>query len=304
MVTSEQLNVASIQFELRAERSIDAFLDHLNDYVMRAAGKGADVVVFPELASTGLLGSIEDHKVTSHTITQDYWEVLAPMAGVIEDGVRRLAVESGITVLGGSHNRIAEDGSLRNTAFLAHSDGRVEYQDKIHLTPQEHDLGLKGGDDLLVTRLGPFTAGVLICADIQFPELSRYLLAQGVDLILCPSLTWNRRGVHRVKTGCQARAMENQLFVVMSPLVGSDGLPWDGPMYAKGRALAAGPVDKILGVNDGLLGMVDGDGETMLMVELDRRLLAASRENPEAPGLRLQRPDVYRRLQERAGNQP
>jgi predicted amidohydrolase len=304
MGTNDRLTVASIQFELRGEPSVKAFLDHMDEQVTHAADARADVVVFPELASTGLLGSITDHPVTSQSITRDYWEVLAPMAGAIEIGVRDLALRHGLAVLGGSHNRIHDDGSLRNTAFLAHPDGRVEYQDKIHLTPQEHELGLRGGDDLLVSRLGPFTVGVLICADIQFPELSRHLVSQGVDLILCPSLTWNSRGVHRVRTGCQARAIENQLFVVMSPLVGSDGLPGDAPMYAKGQALATVPVDRTFGLNDGLLGQSDTEGETMLLVELDRGLLMASRENPEAPGLRLQRPDVYRRLQAGEGVRP
>lgn len=295
------IRVASTQFELRSEPTVDVFLAHMGRHVERAVEEKADVVLFPELASTGLLGSIQDHAVTSHTITRDYWDVLAPMAETIEAGVSALATKHGITVLGGSHNRIHSDGSLRNTAFLAHPDGRVEHQDKIHLTPQEQDLGVRGGDDVLVTQVGAFTVGVLICADVQFPELSRYLVEHNVDLILCPSLTWNRRGVHRVKIGCQARAIENQLFVVMSPLVGSDGLPTDAPMYAKGEALATGPVDKTFGINDGMLGQSTVADETLLLVDLDRERLAASREKPEAPGLRLQRPDVYRRL--RAGGE-
>ncbi len=101
-------------------------------------------------------------------------------------------------------------------------------------------------------RLDRFAA-VLICADIQYPELSRHLVAHGVDLILCPSLTWNRRGVNRVRIGCQARAMENQLYVVMSPLSGHSGLPVDAPMHALGNVLVTGPIDKVTGANDGVL---------------------------------------------------
>ena len=147
----------------------------------------------------------------------------------IAAGIAAIAAGHGVVVLGGSHNRIAPAGSLRNTAVLAHPDGRLETQDKLHLTPQEHDLGTIGGDDLLVTTVGPFTVGVQICADIQFPELTRVLLAAGVEMVLAPSLTWNRRGVFRVRTGCHARAIENQLFVAMSPLVGSSGLPVNSP---------------------------------------------------------------------------
>jgi predicted amidohydrolase len=212
-----------------------------------------------------------------------------------------MAKEHNIVIAGGSHNRIAEDGSLRNTAFIAHPDGRVESQDKIHLTPQEHSLGARGGNELLVTKIGPFTAGLLICADIQFPELSRYLVHKGVDLILCPSLTWNRRGVHRVRTGCQARAIENQLYVVLSPLFGSNGIPTDSPMYAVGKALVSGPVDKTVGINDGILAKSESDDEDILFAELDHDLLLASRATPEAPGLALRRLDLYAKLQAEMG---
>jgi predicted amidohydrolase len=290
------LSVATVQFALRAEPTVEAFLAHTRESVEQAVAQGAEVVLFPELASTGLLGSINDHEVTTASVAADYRHVLTGYAQSIADGLIRLAAAHGVVIVGGSHNRTAEDGSLRNTAYVAHPDGRLELQDKIHLTPQEHALGVRGGDELLVTKLGPFTAGVLICADIQFPELSRHLVHRGVDLILCPSLTWNRRGVHRVRTGCQARAIENQLYVVMSPLVGDSGLPSDAPLYAVGRALVTGPVDRTVGVNDGVLAVAETAHEQVIVQTLDHDLLTASRAEPEAPGLALRRLDLYAKL--------
>lgn len=290
------LRIASVQFALRAERSIDDFMHHVGGLVEGAVDGGAGLVVFPELASTGLLGTIDDHDVTTETITRDFWERLPVHHDAIVDGFRDLARRHNIVIVGGSHNRLADDGTLRNTALVAHPDGRVDFQDKIHLTPQEHALGARGGDELIVTKVGPFTAGVLICADIQFPELSRHLVHRGVDLILCPSLTWNRRGVHRVRTGCEARAIENQLYVVMSPLVGHSGLPVDAPMHAVGRAVVTTPVDKTVGINDGTLALAGDDSEQVLIADLDHDLILASRANPEAPGLSLQRPDLYEAL--------
>ncbi|MEB3370523.1 nitrilase-related carbon-nitrogen hydrolase [Saccharopolyspora mangrovi] len=288
-----ELTVATAQLELRAETSLDTYVEHVDALVERAAAEGAELVVFPEMSSTGLLGSITDHTVTTQSIVSDYWDVLPRYIDDIVDSTIASAHNHGITVLGGSHNRRADDGTLRNTAYLVHPDGRVEQQDKMHLTPQEHSLGTRGGDQLLITQIGPFTAGLLICADIQFPELSRYLVRNGVDLILCPSLTWNRRGVHRVRTGCQARAIENQLYVVMSPLVGHSGLPADAPMHAVGRALVSTPVDRTMGINDGILALGAETGEDLVITALDHDLLMASRDEPEAPGLKLQRPDLY-----------
>jgi predicted amidohydrolase len=238
-------------------------------------------------------------KVTSQTIADDYRGFLANQLDEIVDGLKLLAATHDVVLLGGSHNRIADDGSLRNTAYLVFPDGRVETQDKIHLTPPEHSMGTIGGDDLLVTQIGPFTAGILICADVQFPELSRYLVSQGVNLLLCPSLTWNRRGIHRVMTGCAARAIENQAYVVMSPLFGTDGLPSDAPMYAVGQAAITAPVDRTFGLNDGIVAKAETKDEQIIYATLDLDLINASRERPEAPGLKLQRPDVYATLNQR-----
>jgi predicted amidohydrolase len=300
-MTKASLKVATTQFELRPEKTLQEFLDHMEGLVKRAAEQDAELVLFPELVSTGLLAAITDHEVTTATITEDYWKVLPDFTDDIVQGLQRMARENDIVIVGGSHNRVADDGSLRNTGYIVHPDGRVESQDKIHLTPQEHALGARGGDEMLVTKIGPFTVGLLICADIQFPELSRYLVHKGVDLILCPSLTWNRRGVHRVRTGCQARAIENQLYVVMSPLYGASGIPTDSPMYSVGKALISGPVDKTVGVNDGILATTSSLEEEVLIAELDHDLLVASRANPEAPGLALRRMDLYAKLQAEMG---
>jgi predicted amidohydrolase len=300
-MTKASLKVATTQFELRPEKSLQEYLSHMEGLVKRAAEQEAELVLFPELASTGLLGAIDDHEVTTATITSDYWKFLPEFTDDIVQNLRRMAKENNVVIAGGSHNRVADDGSLRNTAYIVHPNGRVESQDKIHLTPQEHSLGAKGGDELLVTKIGPFTVGLLICADIQFPELSRYLVHKGVDLILCPSLTWNRRGIHRVRTGCQARAIENQLYVVMSPLISTSGLPTDSPMYAVGKALVSAPVDKTVGVNDGILATTESSEEELLIVDLDHDLLVASRATPEAPGLALRRLDLYAKLQAEMG---
>ena len=67
-------------------------------------------------------------------------------------------------------------------------------------------------------------------------------------------------------------------------------------MHAVGRALVTTPVDKTVGINDGTLAVADDDSEQVLVVDLDHDLILASRANPEAPGLTLQRPDLYESL--------
>ena len=80
-----------------------------------------------------------------------YRRIFPPCVEPIADVLRELATSHGLAVLGGSHYRRAADGTYRNTALLAHTDGRVERQDKLHLTPQEQAMGTTPGDDVLVT---------------------------------------------------------------------------------------------------------------------------------------------------------
>ena len=70
-MTKASLKVATTQFELRPENSLQEYLGHMEGLVKRAAEQEAELVLFPELASTGLLGAIDDHEVTTATITSD-----------------------------------------------------------------------------------------------------------------------------------------------------------------------------------------------------------------------------------------
>jgi predicted amidohydrolase len=292
------LRVASVQFELRAEESFDAFAAHLTSVVERAAAEGGELVVLPELVTTGLLASHPGAaSLGSADVAEAYRAVFPPLTAPFEELAGSLATRTGVTILAGSHLRRDADGSFRNTAVLAHPDGRIEHQDKLHLTPQEQGMGLTPGDDVVVTTIGPARVAVQICADIEFPEVNRLLALRGVELVLCPSLTWNTRGAYRVRYGAHARAMENQLYVVTAPLVGSSGLPTGRAIHGTGYAVVTGPIDRRSGLDDGVVAAhPDTRGEGMVVADLDFDVIADSRADPEPPGLSNIRPDLYDRF--------
>jgi predicted amidohydrolase len=297
------LRVATAQFALRPEPSFEAFRTHLAGVVDDAARADAALVVLPELVTMGLLASLPDaRRLTVDAVADAYRRLFPQLTEAFADTVRDLATTRGISVLGGSHWRQREDGHFVNTAYLAHPDGTVQTQEKLHLTPPEVAIDTTPGDELLVTSVGSVKVGVLVCADIQFPELSRHLvIEEDVKLVLCPSLTWNTRGVHRVRYGSHARAVENQIFVVTSTLVGTCGVPADAPLHAKGHAFVAGPIDRVFGANDGVLASTDRDEEAIAVVDLDFARLEESRANPEPPGLSNLRPELYRALSHAGG---
>src|SRR3712207_3611743 len=100
-MTTASLKVATAQFQLRPERSLEQFLGHMEELVARAAARCAALVLFPELASTGLLASLTDHEVTTDTITADYWKGRPAFTDDIVAGMKQMAAKYEIVVAGG-----------------------------------------------------------------------------------------------------------------------------------------------------------------------------------------------------------
>jgi predicted amidohydrolase len=291
------LRLGVVQFELRPERSFAEFATHVEHVVDGAAAAGVELVVLPELVSTGLLASHRSAaRLTRADMPEVYHTLFPAHTEAFIELARSLAMRKGLSICSGSHYRAADDGTFRNTGYLAHPDGRVDAQDKLHLTPAEHAIDTTPGDDVGITTVGPARVAIQICADIEFPEVTRHLALKGVDLVLCPSLTWNRGGAHRVRYSCLSRSVENQLFVACAPLLGTCDVPSDGAIHGTGRAFVSCPIDRIFGVHDGLLVQAKTSGEEVVVTDLDIELLRRSRAEPSPAGLSSRRPELYERL--------
>jgi predicted amidohydrolase len=123
-------------------------------------------------------------------------------------------------------------------------DGQVDYQDKLMMTRFENEQWLiQKGEELRYFNTEYGTIAINICYDSEFPMLARKQVEAGANLILVPSCTDTRAGYHRVKIGCQARALENQCYVVQSSLVGD--APWSQAVDVNvGSAAIYTPVDR------------------------------------------------------------
>jgi len=83
---------------------------------------------------------------------------------------------------------------------------------------------IKGGTRLRVFRTPLGMLGISTCYDVEFPMIARTQAIAGAQVVLCPSCTDSLQGYYRVRIGAQARALENQIFVVQAPTVGM--APW------------------------------------------------------------------------------
>jgi predicted amidohydrolase len=236
---TQAFRIAAAQYDIGFLKDWADYEAKITRWVDEAVGAGARFLLFPEYFSMELasLFGEEIYKSLSKQL-----EALQGRIGDFQELFRRLAQQRSAYILAGSYPVRAGDG-YRNRAWLFRPDGSSEYQDKLQMTRFENEQWLiTAGDEikLLDTEFGKI--GVNICYDSEFPMIARKQVEAGADLILVPSCTDTIAGYHRVRIGCQARALENQCYVVQSPTVGL--APWSEAVDVNvGAAAIYTPVD-------------------------------------------------------------
>ena len=207
--------VAVVSWKLRPIGGDGDFFGHLFDFVNEAHASDANVLVLPELFVLELM------QLEPQVKEVDVPKYLAQYGDVLEEWLQRISESSGMIIVGGSHFKTAPRGIL-NVCAVAHPQLGVALTEKNNLTHYEQEIwGLAPGSGLAMlpdTRLG-----VTICYDTEFPESGRVLAENGVLLQCVPAYTETEHGFHRVRFSSHARAIENQIFVAHSSLVGDIG---------------------------------------------------------------------------------
>ncbi|HED23821.1 MAG TPA: carbon-nitrogen hydrolase, partial [Firmicutes bacterium] len=202
-----------------------------------------------------------------------------------------LAVKHNVNIIGGSHF-VEEDDLLYNVSFLFRRDGTIERQYKIHITPDEKTWwAVQPGDGLNIFDTDCGKIAILICYDIQFPELSRLAVDRGARIIFTPFCTDDRQGYLRVRYCAQARAIENQVYTVIAGAVGNmTHVPRVDTMYARSGIFS--PSDFPF-PRDGIVGECSANVETVVIGEVDLELLRRNRVDGTVTHLKDRRKDLY-----------
>lgn len=281
------LTIATTQYGLADLRTKEEFWTGLATRVRDAAEQGASLIAFPEYMTAHLL-SLEPSML--HDEACDF---LNGLTNKYIEFFTELSREYDIAILAGTHICLKEEDKYFNKAFLFFPDGRVETQCKLHLTPEEQiRWPLVAGDELNVFDTEWGKLAILTCYDIEFPELARAAALRGAELLLCPSYTDSSFGYHRVRHCAQARAIENQLFVVLSGLVGA--LSEDRPQVdmAFCQAGVFTPCDVPFAA-DGILQIGETNENMTVLAELDFHRLRENRERGAVAPFFDRRPDLY-----------
>jgi len=184
-------------------------------------------------------------------------------------------------------------GKLYNVGYLCRRDGSVERFEKIHVTPDEARVwGMVNGNSLQTFDTDCGKIGVLICYDSEFPELSRLLSDEGMDILFVPFLTDTQNGYSRVRLCAQARAIENECYVAIAGSVGN--LPKVHNMdiqYAQSAVFT--PCDFSFPSN-GIKAEATPNTEMILVTDIDIDLLRELHTFGAVRNLKDRRKDFYR----------
>ena len=281
------IRVATVQYQQRAISSWEEFEEIVTYFVDVVADYKADFVLFPELFTLQLL-SIANEMVPPEEAIDTLTEYTKPLQNLFHN----LAIKYNVNIIGGSHPTKVRDGSIQNISLVCLRDGSVHKQPKLHPTPSDvYWWNIKGGSKLSVieTDCGPI--GVMICNDVEFPELSRHLIDQGANLLFVPFCTDERQAYLRVRYSAQARAVENQCYVILAGNVGN--LPRVRNMdiqYAQSCILT--PCDFSF-ARDGVAADTTPNVEQVIFADLRLDSLFEARQSSTILSLRDRRHDLY-----------
>jgi predicted amidohydrolase len=188
------VRVGLVQWQMRSYKTLDDLFEQVEFFVDAVSDYKSDFVLFPEYFNAPLMSKYND-KGESQAIRG-----LAQYTEEIRDRFINLAISYNINIITGSMPLIKEDGLLYNAGFLCRRDGTYEMYEKLHVTPDEiKSWGLSGGKQLKTFETDCAKIGILICYDVEFPELSRLMADQGMQILFVPFLTDTQNAYSRVR---------------------------------------------------------------------------------------------------------
>lgn len=280
-----QARLGLVQWQMRPFKDFESLCEQIEFFVDAASGYNSDFILFPEFFHAPLMA--EFNELTEAEAIRG----LAKYTDPLREKFSKLAIAYNTNIITGSFPVLRQE-KLYNIGFLCQRNGTVEEYEKLHITPGEQKAwGLEGGAALKAFDTDCGKIGILICYDVEFPELSRLLAMEGMDILFVPFLTDTQNAYHRVRNCAQARAIENECFVAIAGSVGN--LPKVNNMdiqYAQSAVFT--PCDFAFPPN-GIKSEATPNTEMVLIVDVDRQLLKELNHKGSVKNLRDRRVDLY-----------
>ncbi|MFT6416775.1 MAG: putative amidohydrolase/GNAT superfamily N-acetyltransferase [Dokdonia sp.] len=281
----KNVRLGLIQWQMRPYKDLDELLNQAEYFIDAVAGYRSDFVLFPEFFNAPLMAK------DNHLSTPDAIRELAKHTQAIVNKFSEFSISYNINIISGSMPEM-RDGRLYNVGYLCRRDGTTERYEKLHVTPDEAKVwGMQGGSQIKAFDTDCGKIGVLICYDSEFPELSRLLADEGMDILFVPFLTDTQNGYSRVRHCSQARAIENECYVAIAGSVGN--LPNVENMDIQfAQSMVFTPCDFSFPTN-GIKAEATPNTEMILIADVDIDLLRELNQFGAVKNLRDRRTDLF-----------
>ena len=279
------IRLGIVQWQMRNFKNLEELFDQLEFFVDTVSGYKSDFCVFPELFNAPLMADF------NHLSEAEAIRKLADFTEPLRQKFMEYAISYNVNIISGSMPYI-QDGKLYNIGYLCRRDGTYEEYTKLHITPNESvHWGMNGGDSIEAIDTDCGKVGVLVCYDIEFPELSRLLADEGVKILFVPFLTDTQNGYTRVRNCAMARAIENECYVVIAGSVGN--LPKVSNMDIQYAQSAVFTPSDFAFPNNGIKAETTPNTEMTLIVDVDLDMLKELHNFGSVRNLKDRRKDLY-----------
>ena len=279
------IRLGLIQWQMRSYKNLEELLHQAEFFIDSVSGYRSDFALFPEFFNAPLMAE------NNHLTEPEAIRELAKHTEPIVQTFSKFAISYNINIITGSMPEFI-DGKLYNVGYLCKRDGTVERYVKLHITPNEAKVwGMEGGSEIRTFDTDCGKIGILICYDVEFPELGRLLAEEGMDILFVPFLTDTQNGYSRVRNCSQARAIENECYVAIAGSVGN--LPKVQNMdiqYAQSMVFT--PCDFAFPAN-GIKAEATPNSEMILIADVDIDLLRQLHQFGSVRNRKDRRKDLY-----------
>jgi len=285
-VRKSVIRLGLVQWQMRPLANLEALFEQSEFFIDVVSGYGSDFALFPELFIAPLMADF------NHMSESDAIREIARYCEPIRKRFQEFAISYNINIITGSMPYM-ENGNLYNVGFLCKRDGTYEMYTKVHITPNEVQYwGMKGGSAIKTFDTDCGKIGIMICYDVEFPELSRLMADEGMDILFVPFLTDTQNGYTRVKHCAQARAIENECYVAIAGCVGN--LPKVNNMDIQYAQTAVFTPSDFAFPSNGIKAEATPNTEMTLIVDVDLDLLKKLHEHGSVRILKDRRHDLYK----------
>ena len=281
----QKVRIGLVHWQMRLFKDLEDFYYQVEFFLDTVSDYGTDFILFPEFFNTPLMSPYNElpERMAMEKLAEYTKDIIAR--------IQQFAVSYNVNIIAGSMP-LLERGKLYNVSYLCHRNGSLDSYRKIHITPNEMKYyGLVGGNEVKVFDTDCGKVGLLICYDVEFPELSRILADQDMQILFVPFMTDTQNGYVRVRSCAQARAIENECYVAIAGSVGN--LPRVNNMDIQYSQSAVFTPSDFAFPNNAIRAEATPNAEMVLIADLEMYSLRDLHEYGTVKLLKDRRKDLY-----------